>query len=84
MRRPDDSRARVDEIDVMMASGVAHSGMVAKLGACRLAFASGVTDISIVAGRGRRDYASAAGTRLDRREQRRSVGDETKGVEIRA
>ena len=42
----------VDAIDAMMASGVAHSGMVAKLGACRLAFTSGVTDISIVAGRG--------------------------------
>ncbi len=43
---------QVDAIDAMMASGVAHSGMVAKLGACRLAFTSGVTDISIVAGRG--------------------------------
>ena len=54
----------VDVIDTMMASGVAHSGMVAKLAACRLAFKSGVTDISIVAGRGVSDYASAAGTRL--------------------
>jgi len=48
----------------MMASGVAHSGMVAKLAACRLAFKSGVTDISIVAGRGSTDYGAAAGTRL--------------------
>jgi acetylglutamate kinase len=54
----------VDEIDAMMASGVAHSGMVAKLGACRLAFSSGVTDISIVAGRGVSDYSAAQGTRL--------------------
>ena len=54
----------VDVIDTMMASGVAHSGMVAKLAACRLAFKSGVTDISIVAGRGVSDYTSAAGTRL--------------------
>ncbi len=49
----------VDAIDTMMASGVAHSGMVAKLAACRLAFKSGVTDISIVAGRGVSDYTSA-------------------------
>jgi acetylglutamate kinase len=54
----------VDEIDAMMASGVAHSGMVAKLGACRLAFASGVTDISIVAGRGVSDYSTVQGTRI--------------------
>jgi len=54
----------VDVIDTMMASGVAHSGMVAKLAACRLAFKSGVTDISIVAGRGSTDYGAAAGTRL--------------------
>jgi acetylglutamate kinase len=55
---------QVDAIDAMMASGVAHSGMVAKLGACRLAFTSGVTDISIVAGRGVSDFTTAAGTRL--------------------
>ena len=54
----------VDAIDAMMASGVAHSGMVAKLGACRLAFRSGVTDISIVGGRGVDDFTAAAGTRL--------------------
>jgi acetylglutamate kinase len=54
----------VDEIDSMMASGVAHSGMVAKLGACRLAFSAGVTDISIVSGRGAVDYTTAQGTRL--------------------
>jgi len=54
----------VDAIAAMMASGVAHSGMVAKLGACRLAFTTGVTDISIVAGRGVSDFTTAAGTRL--------------------
>ena len=54
----------VDAIDAMMVSGVAHSGMVAKLWACRLAFASGVTDISIVAGRGVSDYSAAQGTRI--------------------
>jgi acetylglutamate kinase len=54
----------LDAIDTMMASGVAHSGMVAKLGACRLAFTSGVTDISIVAGRGAADFTTAPGTRI--------------------
>jgi acetylglutamate kinase len=54
----------VDTIDAMLDSGVAHSGMVAKLGACRLAFAAGVTDISIVAGRGGADYTRAQGTRI--------------------
>jgi acetylglutamate kinase len=54
----------VDAIDAMMASGAAHSGMVAKLGACRLAFSNGVADISIVAGRGASDYTCAVGTRL--------------------
>ena len=54
----------LEAIDAMMASGVAHSVMVAKLGACRLAFASGVTDISIVAGKGAGDYTTAAGTRI--------------------
>jgi len=54
----------VDAADEMLASGVAHSGMVAKLGACRLAFAGGVTDISIVSGRGITDFTNAPGTRL--------------------
>lgn len=54
----------VETIDAMTASGVAHSGMIAKLQACRRAFASGVTDVSIVAGRGVRDYTTAAGTTL--------------------
>ncbi len=70
----------VDEIDVMMASGVAHSGMVAKLGACRLAFSAGVTDISIVAGRGAADYASATGTKI----VMTTTNVETRDVETRA
>jgi acetylglutamate kinase len=55
---------RVDDIDAMTASGVAHSGMIAKLVACRRAFASGVDDVSIVAGRGVVDFAAAPGTRI--------------------
>jgi acetylglutamate kinase len=54
----------VEAIDAMTSAGVAHSGMIAKLQACRRAFASGVTDVSIVAGRGAADYGSAVGTRL--------------------
>jgi acetylglutamate kinase len=53
----------VEDIDAMTSSGVAHSGMVAKLAACRRAFASGVADVSIVVGRGA-DYLRAAGTRI--------------------
>jgi acetylglutamate kinase len=79
----------VDEIDVMMASGVAHSGMVAKLGACRLAFSAGVTDISIVAGRGAADYAGATGTRLrpsgfGEASKMTATNVETRDVETRA
>lgn len=54
----------VDAIDAMTSSGVAHSGMIAKLAACRKAFANGVRDVSIVAGKGGVDYATAPGTRL--------------------
>ena len=53
----------VDTIDEMTKSGVAHSGMIAKLAACRRAFASGVKEVSIVSGRGG-DYRAAPGTRL--------------------
>jgi acetylglutamate kinase len=75
----------VDAIDAMMASGVAHSGMVAKLGACRLAFASGVTDISIVAGRDAIDFTSAPGTRIVARLRSVSFGEgvEMQGVEAK-
>jgi acetylglutamate kinase len=54
----------VDAIDRMTRSGVAHSGMIAKLVACRGAFAGGVRQVSIVSGRGGADYASAPGTTL--------------------
>ena len=52
------------EIDAMIASGAAHSGMIAKLAACRVALAAGVAHVTIVTGRDVLDYAGAAGTRL--------------------
>lgn len=54
------------DADVMQltASGTAHSGMVAKLTACRHARARGVEEVSIVAGRGVDDFERAAGTRI--------------------
>jgi acetylglutamate kinase len=54
----------VDAIDAMTASRVAHSGMIAKLVACRAAYARGVSDVRIVSGRGVVDYRTAPGTRL--------------------
>ena len=54
-----------DDIDRMTASGEAHSGMVAKLAACRQALAGGVSDIAIVSGRGVADFAEADGTRIE-------------------
>jgi acetylglutamate kinase len=54
----------VDAIEAMTASGIAHSGMVAKLVACRGAYARGVGDVRIVSGRGVADYRTAPGTRL--------------------
>lgn len=58
---PELSPARVDE---MIASGEAHSGMVAKLVACRNAIARGVTDVTILSGRGITDFDEAIGTRV--------------------
>lgn len=58
-------RLTPDEIDTMVASGAAHSGMVAKLAACRNALAAGVSEIAIVAGRGAEDYTTAPGTRVE-------------------
>jgi len=52
------------DIDAMTASGAAHSGMIAKLAACRHAAAHGVGEISIVAGRGTSDLETAVGTRI--------------------
>lgn len=53
-----------EDIDAMIASGTAHSGMIAKLTACRAALAGGVTDVAIVSGRGVQDFAAATGTRI--------------------
>lgn len=53
-------------IDAMTQSGAAHSGMVAKLTACRHALDAGVGAVSIVAGRGVTDFDAAAGTHIVR------------------
>ncbi|CAN5526120.1 acetylglutamate kinase [soil metagenome] len=53
-----------DDMDAMIAAGTAHSGMLAKLAACRVALDGGVTHVSIVSGRDASDYAEAAGTRI--------------------
>ena len=53
-----------EEIDRMTSSGTAHSGMIAKLAACRRALNGGVAEIAIVSGRGVRDFADAQGTRI--------------------
>lgn len=53
-----------DEIDAMVAAGAAHSGMIAKLVACRRALAAGVDRVAIVTGRSNVDFADAPGTRL--------------------
>lgn len=52
------------DVERLTASGTAHSGMVAKLSACRQARERGVSEVSIVAGRGVDDYDAAVGTRL--------------------
>ena len=54
----------LDRVDEMIASGEAHSGMVAKLVACRGAVARGVTEVSIVCGRSTCDFTEAKGTHL--------------------
>jgi acetylglutamate kinase len=52
------------DIDAMAESGAAHSGMIAKLAACRVALEHGVADIAIVSGREVRDFGDARGTRI--------------------
>ena len=52
------------DVQVLTASGTAHSGMVAKLNACRDALRAGVSEVAIVAGRGVQDWDEAVGTRL--------------------
>jgi acetylglutamate kinase len=56
----------LDGIERMIASGDAHSGMVAKLTACRAALAGGVREVAIVAGRAVADYGTASGTLIHR------------------
>ena len=58
--------AELTEADVqaLTASGTAHSGMVAKLNACRHALGRGVGEVAIVAGRGVEDWDEAVGTRV--------------------
>ena len=53
-------------MNTMTSSGTAHSGMVAKLAACRRALEAGVREIAIVNGRGEADYRTAPGTRITR------------------
>jgi len=53
-----------EDIDRMTASGAAHSGMIAKLAACRRALDGGVSDIAVVSGRGVSDFDVAEGTRI--------------------
>lgn len=55
----------VAAIDEMTSTGAAHSGMVAKLAACRAAINGGVPSVSIVSGRGVVDYAGAPGTLIE-------------------
>ena len=54
----------LQRVDAMIASGEAHSGMVAKLAACRAAIAHGVAEVAIVSGRGVMDFNEAVGTHL--------------------
>ncbi|MEO5895837.1 MAG: acetylglutamate kinase [Vicinamibacterales bacterium] len=53
-----------EAVSNMIASGVAHSGMVAKLAACRVAVAAGVADVAIVRGRGIDDFNTVRGTQI--------------------
>lgn len=52
------------EMEAMIATGAAHSGMIAKLAACRQALDAGVASVAIVSGRGAADYGEAPGTRV--------------------
>lgn len=52
------------DVDAMTSAGTAHSGMIAKLAACRHAATRGVSDVMIVAGRGIVDFEAAVGTRV--------------------
>jgi acetylglutamate kinase len=52
------------DVEQLTSSGTAHSGMVAKLTACRHARKGGVGEVAIVAGRGVEDFDTAVGTRV--------------------
>jgi acetylglutamate kinase len=58
----------LEMLEAMIASGEAHSGMVAKLLACRAALVGGVDAVTIVSGRGALDFNQAGGTRIIRGE----------------
>ena len=65
----DGAGATIDEltatdVERLTASGTAHSGMLAKLTACRHAKRGGVGEVAIVAGRGVEDFDMAVGTRV--------------------
>jgi acetylglutamate kinase len=55
----------LEDVDRMIASGDAHSGMVATLGACRAALDRGVREVAIVNGRSA-DFDDATGTIIRR------------------
>ena len=57
-------RLTLDDITTMTAAGTAHSGMVAKLAACRFALLRGVLEVSIVSGRDGVPFVEAPGTRI--------------------
>jgi acetylglutamate kinase len=57
-------RLSIAQMDAMIATGTAHSGMVAKLAACGAALIGGVQAVSIVSGRNVEDYRNACGTSI--------------------
>lgn len=60
----------VEDIAALAASGAAHSGMLAKLLACRRALEGGVADVVIVSGRESGPIEQAPGTRIISRNTR--------------
>ena len=55
---------RDEQIDAMTSDGTAHSGMIAKLNACRHAARQGVGHVAVVGGRDGQDFDAAPGTRI--------------------
>jgi acetylglutamate kinase len=53
-----------EDIEEMTAAGTAHSGMIAKLNACRYAAEGGVRKVAIVDGRAGEEFERAGGTRI--------------------